>query len=98
MLICNAVSFSVTAGKLSDGPKEILEFYQTSELMLAENVGIEGSCHGTRAPCIPDTVQVPRLSLITETPHPWFLPNRKMLCKFPFYPVAQQYGNSIHLM
>lgn len=98
MLICNAARFPVTAGKLSDGPKEILAFCQTSELMLAENVGIEGCYHGSRASSIQDTVQVPRLSPVTETPHPWFLPTRKTLCNFPLYLVVQQYGNHICLM
>lgn len=98
MLMCNAVCFPVAAGKLSDGPKEILEFCQTSELMLAENVAIEGCCRGTRALSITGTVQVPRFSPITETPHPWFIPKRKMLCNFLLSLVAQQYGNNIHLM
>lgn len=49
MLVCHTAGFPVRAGKLSEGPKEILEFCQTSDLMLAENVGTEGCYHGTRA-------------------------------------------------
>lgn len=56
-MMCNTVvCFPVAAGKLSDGLKEILEFCQTTELMLAGNVAIEGCCRGTRALSIPGTV------------------------------------------
>lgn len=64
--VCHAACFPVTAGKLSEGPKEILEFCQTSDLMLAANEGTEGRYHGTRAPSIQSIVQVP----VTETLHP----------------------------
>lgn len=63
--LCVTVCFPVAPAKLSDGSKDILEFCQTSEPMLAENVGVDVCCHGTRAPSIPDTTQVPRLSPIT---------------------------------
>lgn len=61
--------------------------------MLAEDVGTEGCYQGAKALTIRDIVQVP----VTETPHPWFLSNRKILCNFPLYLVAQHYGNSIEL-
>lgn len=85
MLVCHAACSPVTAGKLSEGLKEILALCQTSDLMLAENVETEGCYHGTRAPSIQDIVQVP----VPETLHPWFLLTTKILCNFPLYLVAQ---------
>lgn len=91
MSTSNAAWFSVTAEKLSDGPKVLPDL----RVDAGKKCGNRGLLPG---PSPSQTQQLPRFSLVTETCHSWFLPSGKTLCNIPFYLVAQQYGSSVHLM